>query len=67
MEKRVGVVVSVHAGNSGNDAGSSTDYSKEALPSVQVELGGFVGDRRRDRRCRRCCRNRLWNSITGRS
>lgn len=40
MKKRVGTLVSVHAGD-------NADYSKGAKPSVQVELDGFVGDKHR--------------------
>ncbi len=40
MKKLVGTLVSVHTGN-------NADYSKEAQPSAQVELDGFVGDKHR--------------------
>ena len=40
MKKLVGTLVSVHTGN-------NEDYSKEAQPSAQVELDGFVGDKHR--------------------
>ena len=40
MKKLVGTLVSVHTGN-------NPDYSKDAQPSVQVELDGFVGDKHR--------------------
>ncbi len=40
MKKLVGTLVSVHTGN-------NEDYSKQAQPSAQVELDGFVGDKHR--------------------
>ena len=40
MKKLVGSLVSVHTGD-------NADYSKEARPSAQVELDGFVGDKHR--------------------
>ena len=40
MKKVAGTLVSVHTGN-------NEDYSKEAQPSAQVELDGFVGDKHR--------------------
>jgi hypothetical protein len=40
MKKLAGTLVSVHTGN-------NEDYSKEAQPSAQVELDGFVGDKHR--------------------
>ncbi len=40
MKKLVGTLVSVHTGN-------NADYSKDAQPSAQVELDGFVGDKHR--------------------
>ncbi len=40
MKKLVGTLVSVHTGN-------NADYCKEARPSAQVELDGFVGDKHR--------------------
>ncbi len=54
MKKLIGRVVSVHVGGkTGNRVGSNSsselqeDYSKQAQPSAQVELDGFVGDRHR--------------------
>ena len=54
MKKLIGKVVSVHVGSkTGNSVGSNSssklqeDYSKQAQPSAQVELDGFVGDRHR--------------------
>ena len=54
MKKLIGKVVSVHVGSkTGNRVGSNSsselqeDYSKQAQPSAQVELDGFVGDRHR--------------------
>jgi MOSC domain-containing protein YiiM len=44
VKKLIGIVVSVHTGN---NAGDPEDYSKQAQPSVQVELDGVVGDRHR--------------------
>jgi len=40
VKKLVGKLVSVHTGN-------NSDYSKQAQPSVQAELDGFVGDKHR--------------------
>ncbi len=54
VKKLIGKVVSVHVGSkTGNNVGSNSssklqeDYSKQAQPSAQVELDGFVGDRHR--------------------
>jgi MOSC domain-containing protein YiiM len=44
VKKLTGRVVSVHIGDNADD---DEDYSKRELPSVQVELDGFVGDRHR--------------------
>jgi hypothetical protein len=40
VKKLNGTLVSVHTGN-------NADYSKEAQPSAQLELDGFVGDKHR--------------------
>jgi MOSC domain-containing protein YiiM len=40
VKKLIGTLVSVHTGH-------NADYSKQAQPSVQVELDGFVGDKHR--------------------
>jgi len=40
VKKMIGTLVSVHSGD-------NPDYSKEAQPSAQVELDGFVGDKHR--------------------